>query len=31
MWYNGRDETILEPEGGMGMAGIEDFCGQIRK
>ena len=25
MWYNGRDETILEPEGGMGMAGIGEI------
>ena len=31
MWYNGRDEAILEPEGGMGMAGIGDFCGAYRK
>ena len=31
MWYNGRNEAILEPEGGMGMAGIGDFCGAYRK
>jgi len=27
----GEMRQFLEPEGGMGMAGIGDFCGQIRK
>ena len=31
MWYNGRDEAILEPEGGMGMAGIGDFLWSLPK